>query len=288
MEDLNLHFTGDIHAITSANNLLAAMLDAHLMHGNGLGIDPLTITWRRCLDMNDRALRDMVISLGGKTNGYPRQTGFDITAASETMAIVAVSRDLADLRRRLGAITVGATTRVHRHGRRPAGCRIDGGDPERRAEAEPRADARGPAGVRPLRAVRERRARQQLAGRRPDRAQAGELVVTEGGFASDMGLEKFLDIVCRLGRARAERRRPRRDRAGARAITGRRPRARARPTSRATSASRTSSACSPSSPSTASRPTPTRTSRRCGGSRSSSARTAPPSATGTSAAARVR
>src|SRR6476660_6386037 len=109
MEDLNLHFTGDIHAITAANNLLAAMLDAHLMHGNELGIDPLTVTWRRCLDMNDRALRDVVISLGGRTNGYPRQTGFDITAASETMAIVAVSRDLADLRRRLGAITVAST-----------------------------------------------------------------------------------------------------------------------------------------------------------------------------------
>ena len=94
MEDLNLHFTGDIHAIGAANNLLAAMLEAHILHGNELGIDPLSVTWRRCLDINDRALRDIVIGLGGRANGYPRQTGFDITAASEVMAIVAVARDL--------------------------------------------------------------------------------------------------------------------------------------------------------------------------------------------------
>src|SRR5436853_450911 len=109
MEDMNLHFTGDIHAIGSANNLLAAMLEAHILHGNDLGIDPLTVSWRRCVDMNDRALRDIVVGLGGKANGYVRQTGFDITAASEVMAIVAVARDLTDLRERLGAITVGFT-----------------------------------------------------------------------------------------------------------------------------------------------------------------------------------
>src|SRR5689334_1026489 len=86
MEDLNLHFTGDIHAIGAANNLLAAMLEAHLLHGNELGIDPLTVSWRRCVDVNDRALRSIVVGLGGRTNGYPRQTGFDITAASEVMA----------------------------------------------------------------------------------------------------------------------------------------------------------------------------------------------------------
>ena len=102
MEDLNLHFTGDMHAIGAANNLLAAMLDAHILHGNEAGIDPLSVTWRRCMDMNDRALRDIVVGLGGNANGYVRQTGFDITAASEVMAIVAVSRDLADLRARLG------------------------------------------------------------------------------------------------------------------------------------------------------------------------------------------
>src|SRR3954470_19422817 len=99
MEDLNLHFTGDIHAIGAANNLLAAMLEAHLLHGNRLGIDPLTISWRRCVDINDRALRDVAIGLGGKANGYTRQTGFDITAASEVMAIAAVAADLQDLRR---------------------------------------------------------------------------------------------------------------------------------------------------------------------------------------------
>src|SRR5437868_10023685 len=109
MEDMNLHFTGDIHAIGAANNLLAAMLEAHLLHGNKLGVDPLTISWRRCIDINDRALRDVVVGLGGKANGYTRQTGFDITAASEVMAIAAVASDLQDLRRRLGAITVGNT-----------------------------------------------------------------------------------------------------------------------------------------------------------------------------------
>src|SRR5260370_42356907 len=105
MEDLNLHFTVDIHAIGAANNLLAAMLDAHILHGNKLGIDELSISWRRCLDINDRALRDTVIGLGGRANGYTRQTGFDITAASEVMAIVARASHLQDLRRRLDAMT---------------------------------------------------------------------------------------------------------------------------------------------------------------------------------------
>ena len=98
MEDMNLHFTGDIHAIGAANNLLAAMLEAHILHGNKLGIDPLSVSWRRCVDINDRALRDIALGLGGRVNGYVRQTGFDITAASEVMAIVAVASDLFDLR----------------------------------------------------------------------------------------------------------------------------------------------------------------------------------------------
>src|SRR5207244_8086834 len=93
MEDLNLHFTGDIHAIGAANNLLSAMLEAHILHGNTLGIDPLTVSWRRCVDMNDRALRGVVVGLGGRANGYVRETGFDITAASEVMATAAVARD---------------------------------------------------------------------------------------------------------------------------------------------------------------------------------------------------
>src|ERR1043166_144687 len=109
MEDMNLHFTGDIHAIGAANNLLAAMIEAHLLHGNVLGIDPLSISWRRCMDINDRSPRDIVIGLGGRANGFTRQTGFDITAASEVMAIAAVASDLRDLRRRLGAITLGPT-----------------------------------------------------------------------------------------------------------------------------------------------------------------------------------
>jgi formate--tetrahydrofolate ligase len=106
MEDLNLHFTGDIHAIGAANNLLAAMLDASILHGNPHKIDQLRVGWRRALDMNDRALRQVAIGLGGRANGYPRESGFDITAASEVMAILAVSRDLQDLRARLGRITV--------------------------------------------------------------------------------------------------------------------------------------------------------------------------------------
>src|SRR6478736_6676910 len=109
MEDMNLHFTGDIHAIGAANNLLAAMVEASILHGNPLGLDALSVSWRRCVDINDRALRDIVVGLGGKANGYTRQTGFDITAASEVMAIVAVASDLHDLRERLGAITVGNT-----------------------------------------------------------------------------------------------------------------------------------------------------------------------------------
>src|SRR5215210_1740720 len=107
MEDLNLHFTGDIHAITAANNLLAAFVDAHVFHGNELELDPHGITWRRALDMNDRSLRSVITGLGGAKNGLPREAGFDITAASEVMAIMALARDLDDLRRRLGAISVG-------------------------------------------------------------------------------------------------------------------------------------------------------------------------------------
>ena len=106
MEDLNLHFTGDIHAIGAANNLLAAMLDASILHGNPHKIDQLRVGWRRALDMNDRALRNIAVGLGGRANGYPRESGFDITAASEVMAILAVCRDLQDLRARLGRITV--------------------------------------------------------------------------------------------------------------------------------------------------------------------------------------
>src|SRR6202020_1825387 len=109
MEELNLHLNGDLHAVTAANNLLSAVIDAHILQGNALGLDPLSVSWKRCVDVADRALRQIVVGLGGRTNGIPRETGFDITAASEVMAILGMASDLFDLRRRLGAITVGAT-----------------------------------------------------------------------------------------------------------------------------------------------------------------------------------
>src|SRR5699024_2754804 len=110
MELLNLHLTGDMHAVTAAHNLLSAMVDNHLYQGNATGLDPAEITWRRVLDVNDRALRNIVVGLGGRADGIPRQTGFDITAASEVMAALALSTGLDDLRARLGRIVVGYTT----------------------------------------------------------------------------------------------------------------------------------------------------------------------------------
>ena len=205
MEDMNLHFTGDIHAIGAANNLLAAMLEAHLLHGNELDIDPHTVSWRRCMDINDRALRDIVVGLGGKANGYTRQTGFDITAASEVMAIVAVAADLFDLRKRLGAITVG-------HSR--------AGDP---VTAE-QIGAAGSMAVLLKETIKPNLV-QTLEGQPAfvhcgpfaniahgnnslvaDRValKLADYVVTESGFASDMGMEKFMDIVCRLGHIRPD------------------------------------------------------------------------------------
>jgi formate--tetrahydrofolate ligase len=200
MEDLNLHFTGDIHAIGAANNLLSAMLEAHLLHGNELGIDPLTVSWRRCVDMNDRALRGVVIGLGGRANGYVRETGFDITAASEVMAIAAVARDLQDLRRRLGRITVAYTWEgepVTAEQLRAAGAMTvllkDAIKPNlvQTLEGQPAFVHCGPFAniahgnnslVADLVALK-----------------LGDYVVTESGFGADMGMEKFLDIVCRVG-----------------------------------------------------------------------------------------
>ncbi|MGY9057981.1 MAG: formate--tetrahydrofolate ligase, partial [Alphaproteobacteria bacterium] len=109
MEDINLHFTGDMHAIGAAHNLLSAMIDNHIYWGNAEALDARRITWRRVVDMNDRALRDMVVSMGGVANGFPRQTGYDITVASEIMAILCLATDLEDLQRRLGQIVVGST-----------------------------------------------------------------------------------------------------------------------------------------------------------------------------------
>jgi formyltetrahydrofolate synthetase len=204
MEDLNLHFTGDIHAIGSANNLLAAMLDASILHGNPHKIDALRVTWKRAVDINDRALRQITIGLGGRINGYPRETGFDITAASEVMAIVAVSRSLADLRRRLGAITVGYSY----DGARPvtaedlnaAGAMSvllkDAIKPNliQTLEGQPCLMHCGPfANI----AHGNSSLLASLMG-----LHLGEYVVTESGFGSDMGLEKLFDIVCRDGTIR--------------------------------------------------------------------------------------
>jgi formyltetrahydrofolate synthetase len=201
MEDLNLHFTGDIHAIGAANNLLAAMLDASILHGNPHKIDQLRVGWRRALDMNDRALRQVAIGLGGRANGYPRESGFDITAASEVMAILAVSKDLQDLRRRLGAITVAQS--------------FDGGKPitaedlgAAGAMAVLLKDAIKPNLIQTLEgqpclmhcgpfaniAHGNNSLVADLIGMK-----LGDYVVTESGFGSDMGMEKFFDIVCRFG-----------------------------------------------------------------------------------------
>jgi formate--tetrahydrofolate ligase len=200
MEDMNLHFTGDIHAIGAANNLLAAMLEAHILHGNTLGIDPLTISWRRCIDINDRSLRNVVIGLGGKANGYPRQTGFDITAASEVMAIAAVAADLQDLRQRLGAITVGNTYEgepVTAEQLQAAGAMTvllkETIKPNlvQTLEGQPAFVHCGPFAniAHGNNSVVADRVALKLA----------DYVVTESGFGSDMGMEKFFDIVCRLG-----------------------------------------------------------------------------------------
>ncbi len=200
MELINLHFTGDIHAIGAANNLLAAVVESHLLHGNALGLDPHSITWRRCLDMDDRALRKIVVGLGGRMNGSPRETGFDITAASEVMAIVAVSRDHADLRRRLGAITVGSTFDGEPVTAEQLGCAgslaallTDALKPNlvQTLEGRPALVHCGPFaniahGNNSLLADR-------LA------LKLGDFAVTESGFGAEMGFEKFVDIVCRTG-----------------------------------------------------------------------------------------
>jgi formate--tetrahydrofolate ligase len=136
MEQINLHFTGDFHAITSAHNLLSAMLDNHIYWGNALGLDARRISWRRALDMNDRSLRALVSSLGGPGNGFPREDGFDITVASEVMAVFCLATSMTDLEARLGRMVVG-----YRHDNSPV-TRRDGGAAEGCARAEPRADSR--------------------------------------------------------------------------------------------------------------------------------------------------
>jgi formyltetrahydrofolate synthetase len=200
MEEINLHFNGDFHAVTSAHDLLAAALDASIYHGNTLGIDPSTITWPRALDVNDRELRYTVVGLGGKTHGIPRENQFVITAASEIMAIYALASDLQDLRARLGRIVVaetydgkpvtaeelrvaGAMTVVMRDAMKPNLVQT--------LEGQPVLVHAGPFGniAHGNNSIVEDRIALKLA----------DYVVTEAGFASDLGFQKFCDIVCRLG-----------------------------------------------------------------------------------------
>ena len=199
MEDINLHFTGDFHAIGAANNLLAAMLDNHIQQGNALGIDPRRITWKRCVDMNDRQLRNIVDGLGGRVNGTPREDGFDITVASEVMAVLCLARDIPDLKERLSRIVVAYT-----YDERP----VTAGDLKAAgAMAALLKDALKPNLVQTLEhtpalihggpfaniahgcnSVAATRLALHLA----------DYAVTEAGFGADLGAEKFLDIKCRM------------------------------------------------------------------------------------------
>ncbi len=201
MEDINLHFNGDFHAVTAAHNLLAAALDASLYHGNPLEIDPATITWPRTLDVNDRELRYTVVGLGGRAHGVPRENQFVITAASEVMAVFALASDVRDLRTRLGRIVVaetrdgdpvvaedlkvaGAMTVVMKDAMKPNLVQT--------LEGQPVLVHAGPFGniAHANNSIIEDRIALKLA----------DYVVTEGGFASDLGFQKFCDIVCRVGR----------------------------------------------------------------------------------------
>ncbi|MDY3127586.1 MAG: formate--tetrahydrofolate ligase [Corynebacterium sp.] len=200
MEDINLHFTGDFHAITVATNTLAAMIDNHIHQGNELGIDPRRVTWQRCMDVNDRVLRNVVVGLGGPTNGVPAQTGFTITAASEIMAILCLAKDLEDLNKRLGEITIGFTfdgqpvtaaqlnaagalTALMRDALNPNLVQTLGGSP---ALVHGGPFANIAHGCNSLLATRT------ALG-------LADIVLTEAGFGADLGGEKFVDIKARFG-----------------------------------------------------------------------------------------
>ena len=198
MEDINLHFTGDFHAITSAHNLLSAMIDNHIYWGNALDLDLRRISWRRVMDMNDRALRQFVGPLGGVSNGFPRETGFDITVASEVMAILCLATDLADLERRLGSIVIGYRrdkTAVYARDIKADGAMAvllkDAMQPNlvQTLENNPAFVHGGPFAniAHGCNSVAATRAALKLA----------DYVVTEAGFGADLGAEKFFDIKCR-------------------------------------------------------------------------------------------
>jgi len=199
MEDFNLHLTGDIHAIGAAHNLAAAFLDSSLLHGNPLGLDPLTITWKRVVDINDRALREIVIGLGGKENGVPRESGFDITVASEVLAILALCTGIHDLRARIGRCVVGQRTDgslVTLEDLRVAGAMAallrDAIKPTlmQTLENTPALVHCGPfANI----AHGNSSVLADLIGRK-----CGDYLITESGFGADMGMEKFMDIKCRV------------------------------------------------------------------------------------------
>lgn len=199
MEDINLHFTGDFHAIGAANNLLAAMIDNHIQQGNKLGIDPRRITWRRAVDMNDRQLRHIVSGMGGKASGTPREDGFDITVASEVMAILCLSTSISDLKERLGEIVIGYTY---------------AGEPVRASQIKANGamaallkDALKPNLVQTLEhtpafvhggpfANIAHGCNSIMATRMAMRF--GDVAITEAGFGADLGAEKFIDIKCRM------------------------------------------------------------------------------------------
>jgi formate--tetrahydrofolate ligase len=200
MEDINLHFTGDLHAVTAAHNLLAAVVDNHLFHGNGLGLDPRRVVWKRVLDMNDRALRQIVVGLGGPVNGVPRESGFEITVASEIMAILCLATDLHDLKARIARVIVGETAGgqfVSAGQLNVAGALTvllkDALKPNlvQTIEGTPAFVHGGPFAniAHGCNSVMATRLALKLA----------DIVVTEAGFASDLGAEKFFDIKCRVG-----------------------------------------------------------------------------------------
>lgn len=198
MEQINLHFTGDLHAITAANNLLAAMVDNHIQQGNALGIDPRRVSWRRCLDVNDRQLRQIVSGLGGKPNGMPREDGFDITAASEVMAVFCLAKDLTDLKARLSRLVVARTFAgkpvtagdLHASGAMTALLR-DAMQPNlvQTIDGTPCLMHGGPFAniAHGCNSVIATKTAMKLA----------DYVITEAGFGADLGAEKFLDIKCR-------------------------------------------------------------------------------------------
>jgi formate--tetrahydrofolate ligase len=206
MEDINLHFTGDFHAIGAANNLLAAMIDNHIFQGNKLKLDPRKITWRRCVDMNDRQLRFVIDGLGGKANGSPREDGYDITVASEIMAILCLSSGIDDLKARLGRIIVGYT-----YGKQSDGSEQPVTAAQLNAQGAMAAllkDALKPNLVQTLEGTPAfvhggpfaniaHGCNSLMATRMA--LQCADYVVTEAGFGADLGAEKFLDIKCRFG-----------------------------------------------------------------------------------------